>query len=115
MNLLLAIIWLLCAVVLLAYEYYIGETRFRLRIGDTSFSGAWFMLVLAAYNLVRWWSTRSHRAEQRAKELAEAKREWERRRRNSEPAHPPDPNFNFTDQPPPQPNRGISDQPPSNN
>ena len=113
MNLFLALIWLVCAVVLLAYEHYIGETRFRLHMGDTSFSAAWLMLVLAVYNLVRWWSSRSYRAEQRAAELAQAKREWERHRRHSEPAGPPDPNFNFTDQPPTSPERGITDQPPS--
>jgi hypothetical protein len=114
MNLFLALIWLIGAVVLLAYEHYLGESPFRIRAGDTNFSAAWLMLVLGIYNLVRWWSLRSYRMEQRAQELAQAKREWERRRRSSEPAGPPDPNFNFTDQPPPS-NRGITDQPPSNN
>jgi hypothetical protein len=67
------------------------------------------------YNLVRWWASRSYRAEQRALEVTRANREWEKRRRPTEPISPPDPNFNFTEEPPPLPNRGITDQPPSNN
>lgn len=114
MKLFLALLWSIAAVVLFAYEHYVGPTRFRLRVGNTSYSDAWLMLVLAAYNLVRWWNTYSYRTEQRANEIARAKHEWERRRRSSDPAVPPDPNFNFTDQPPP-PERGIRDQPPSNN
>jgi len=115
MNLFLALLWLICAVVLLAYEQYIGKTQFRIGVGDHSFSGAWLMLAMAVYNLLRWWGNRSYRAEQRAAEIARANREWERRRRHSEPSSPPDPNFNFTDGPPPPSNRDITDQPPSKN
>jgi hypothetical protein len=114
MNLFLALIWTLCAIVLLAYEHYVGVGRFRIRMGDTSFSAAWLMFALALYNLVRWWGNRSYRAEQRAREIAQASREWEMRRRHSEPAGPPDPNFNFTNEPPPAPNPNITHRPPSN-
>ncbi len=99
MNLFLAVVWLLGAVVLLAYEHFLGDPRFRIRWGDSSFSGAWLMLALAMYNLARWWGNRSYRAEQCAVEIARASREWEKHRRPSEPTGPPDPNFNFTDEP----------------
>jgi hypothetical protein len=115
MNLFLALFWLLCAVVLFAYEQFMHETALRIRLGDRSISGAWLILVLGVYNLVRWWASRSYRAEQRALEVTRANREWEKRRRPTEPISPPDPNFNFTEEPPPLPNRGITDQPPSNN
>jgi hypothetical protein len=114
MNLFLALFWLLFAVVLVAYEQLIGETVFRIRFGGANISGAWLMLGLGLYNLARWWSVRAYRAEQRALEIARASREREMRRRfPSELPGPPDPNFNFTDEPPPA--RGVTDQPPSNN
>ena len=117
MNLFLALFWLACAAVLIAYEHYIGG-RSRVLIGNISFSRTWLMvitaLMLAAYNLWRWRRLRAYRLRQRFLEIDRANREWERRRR-AEAAGPPDPNFNFTDQPPNQPDRSITDQPPSNN
>jgi hypothetical protein len=117
MNLFLALFWLACAAVLLVYEYYIGGLS-RVRVGNMSFSRTWLMitasLMLAAYNLWRWRRLRASRLRQRMLEIDCANREWERRRR-TELAGPPDPNFNFTDAPPAAPERGITDQPPSNN
>jgi hypothetical protein len=115
MNLFLTLFWALCAVVLFAYEQFIGEAKFRIRVGASSFSAAWLMLALSLYNVARWWGNRSYRAEQRAIEIARANREWEERRGHRQPAEPPDPNFNFTDQPPTTPSSGITDQPPSSN
>jgi hypothetical protein len=111
----MAMLWSLSAVVLFAYEHFVGEARRRLRWGDDSYSVAWVMLVLALYNLVRWWSRRSYRADQRMLEIDRAKREWEMRRRHSEPAGPLDPNFNFTNEPPSPANPNDTDQPPSKN
>jgi hypothetical protein len=111
MNLILAIVWFVCAIVLFAYEHLIGGPSPRVGIGGIS--GVWFLLVLTVYNLIRWWGNRVYRAGQRAADIARANREWERRRRPSEAATPPDPNFNFTNEPPPH--RGLTDQPPSNN
>ncbi len=113
MNFFLALLWLIAAIVLLAYEHYLGDTRFRFRMGNISFSAAWLMLLLTLYNFARWWSDRSYRAERRAERVRRENLEW--RSRFPEPAGPPDPNFNFTDGPPPAPERGITDQPPSNN
>jgi hypothetical protein len=115
MNLFLALFWLICAALLLAYEHFVGTTRFRLHVGGYSFSYAWFMLVLVLYNLKRWRYERGRRDKQRLQELARAQREWDRRRHSTTPSGPPDPHFNFTDEPPPPSNRGITDQPPSKN
>ena len=117
MNLFLALFWLICAVALLAYEFYIGGGRSRVQVGNISFSRTWLMiaaaLMMAAYNLWRWRRLRTYRLRQRSLEIDRAKREWGRRR--TERTEPPDPNFNFTDESPPPPNRDITDQPPSNN
>ncbi|HTU21555.1 MAG TPA: hypothetical protein VMG10_26190 [Gemmataceae bacterium] len=115
MNLFLALFWLVCAALLLAYEQFVGTTRFRLHINGYSFSYAWFMLGLVLYNLKRWRYERNHRDKQRQQELARAQREWDRRRHSTTPPCLPDPNLNFTDQPSPPSNRGIMDHPPSNN
>lgn len=115
MNLFLALFWLICALVLLAYENFLGGERFQIHIGRFSFPGVWLMFALMFYNLVRWWGYRSYRKAQRAAEIAHAKGEWEKQRRRSPAAaQPPDPNFNFTEEPPPPP-RSITDRPPSNN
>lgn len=109
MNLFLALFWLVCAAVLLAYEQFIGGERFRIHLGRVSFPGVWLMLALALYNVVRWWSHRSYRAKRRAQEIARAQEEWERRRHSAATAEPPDPNFNFTVGPPPPSSRSITE------
>jgi hypothetical protein len=114
MNLFLALFWLICAALLLAYEHFVGTTRFRLHFDGHSFSYAWLMLILVLYNLKRWRYERNQRGKQRQRELARARSEWERRRHSPAPLGPSDPNFNFTDEPPARSNHGIIDQPPSN-
>lgn len=109
MNLFLALFWLVCAGVLLAYEHFMGVTRFRLHVGGYSFSYAWLMLALVLYNLKRW---RTERAKKRQREMARLQSGWGRRWHSRVPSGPPDPNFNFTDEPPPAPDRGITDPPP---
>ena len=112
MNLFLALFWLICAVLLLAYEHFVGVTRFRLHFRGYNFSYAWFILLLVLYNLKRWRYERNKRARQRLKDLdfSHARQKWQRHR--STP--PPDPNVNFTDQPSPPTEDGITDPPPSN-
>lgn len=115
MNLFLALFWLVCAVVLLAYEQFVGGERFYIHLGNTRFPGVWLMLALTLYNAVRWWFYRAYRArqraaeidlfyraKQRAAEIARANEKWERPRKDASPPQPPDPNLNFTDEPPPK-------------
>ena len=100
MNLFLALFWLVCAVVLLAYEQFVGGERFYIHLGHNRFPGVWLMLALTLYNAVRWWFYRANRARQRAAEIARANEEWERRRKVASPTQTLDPNLNFTDEPP---------------
>jgi hypothetical protein len=100
MNLFLALFWLICAVMLLAYEQTVGPTRFRLGTENHNVSYAWLMFLLVLYNLHRWRWMRSYRAKQRAAEVARALAEQQRRHHSTTPATTPDPNFNFTDEPP---------------
>jgi hypothetical protein len=114
MNLFLALFWLVCAVVLLAYELLVGGERFYIQLGNNRFPGVWLMLALTLYNAVRWWFYRSYRARQRAEEIyrsyrarqraeeiARANERWERHPKDASPPQSPDPNLNFTDEPPP--------------
>jgi hypothetical protein len=115
MNLFLALFWLICAVMLLIYEHYVGPAYYRMWVKGHDFSWTWLMLLLVLYNLHRWWWMRSYRAKQRAAEISRANEKWQQRRHPTDAAQTPDPNCNFTDEPPPPSNRGITDQPPSEN
>jgi hypothetical protein len=115
-NLPLALVWLLGAVVLFAYEWFTGDRRVYIR--GTGVSFAWLLLLLGLYNLVRWCGWRTYRADQQSlRRSAESRRrqrqfaEGERR----EPGREPDPTFNFTDDPPPPADRHFTDRPPSSN
>ncbi len=110
MNLFLAILWLLGGLVLVAYEQFTGDTKFHIR--GTNISLSWLCLVLAAYNLVRWWGVRSYRAQRRALEIEEARHRASHFRPREGPPPGPDPNFDFTSDPQPRPPQG---QPPANN
>lgn len=96
----LAVVWLAFAVGLLVWHAWTGDPRLRLPVGGSDLSLGWAALVLALYNLVRWWSTWSYQKQRREMEEGQQRREKERQpaRRESEPI--PDPNFRFTDLPP---------------
>jgi hypothetical protein len=83
MNLGLAILWLAGGVALLAGHHSTG----------------WLMLLLSAYNLIRWWSLRSSRAEREFR-LALASRR-SRHFHDRPPERTIDPTFDFTRDPPP--------------
>jgi hypothetical protein len=107
MNLLLALVWLLGGIVLLAYQYFTGDKVLYIR--GTNLSVGWLLLALALYNLLRWWQVRSYQMQRREEMLFET----QRRLRTMPPPREPDPNFNFTDEPPPGPNPNLTDRPPS--
>jgi hypothetical protein len=116
MNLILALFWLALAAALFTHEALTGSSAFRIQRGGVNLSAGWLMLVLAAYNLVRWWSSRRYQQIRRAEQAAAAERERANRlRHRPEPIGDPDPNFVFTDEPPPPPQRNLTDRPPSNN
>ena len=99
MNLFLAFFWLLCALMLLVYQQFTGDGKFRLHFRGYTISYVWPMLLLVLYNLQRWWRIRAARARQAALTKMRNDRDWRRRFRDAELDRPLDPNFNFTDQP----------------
>ncbi len=113
MNLFLALFWLLCALLLLVYEQFFGDVKFRVHIRGFSFSYVWLMLLLVLYNLQRWWRIRTKRVKQAALQKARAESNGRRHFHAKDPARPLDPNFNFTDEPSPSNSHGITDQPKS--
>jgi hypothetical protein len=98
MNFILAILWLIGGVALFIYQHLTGDRR--LHILNLDLSLGWIMLAFSLYNFARWFSLRSGRASRDAfqQSVAERHRAAYRRQRREEP---PDPNFNFTDEPPP--------------
>jgi hypothetical protein len=111
MNLILAVLWFLLGIVLVAYDSLTGDTNWRLRIVGYPLSPGWLMLLLSAYNLVRWWFQRSG---QRALRIAQACRHRHSFRDHLASKRVIDPTFDFTsDQPPSSPN--VTDHPPSAN
>jgi hypothetical protein len=106
MNLILAIVWLVGAAVLFAYERQTGNPWLRIR--GTDLSLGWLLLVLGLYNLARWVSIRSGQAARRAMQQAQDQRQQPARFRQRR-EQPPDPTFDFTNEPPP-----TGDRPPSN-
>lgn len=93
-NLVLACLWLAAGIGVLVYEAVTGKLTYR--VLDTNISIGWLILLLALYNLARWWSVRSSEASRRAAWQMESMRHRSRadERRRDEP---PDPNFQFTD------------------
>jgi hypothetical protein len=106
MHLVMAVVWLACAVGVFAYEHFVGDLGRRFRIANLSI--AWVLLLLGLYNLARWYSSRAYRREQEAIRIAQATRMRTVRDRDRPP---PDPTFDFTD----RPARPPLDQPPSTN
>jgi hypothetical protein len=100
MNLFFALAWLLAGVGILVWQYTTHAQSLFIWIGDTPVSAGWFALVLAVYNVVRWWSVRAYRKQ--AKAATDAWQERMRRRRHPDrtdrPATP-DPTFDFSDKP----------------
>jgi hypothetical protein len=102
MNFLLALIWLALGTALITWHASTGDPRWTFPFRGTPVSVGWVAIALSFYNLVRAWSIRSYQAEERARRIAEASRSRDVRWRERHPSdEPPDPNFDFTDEPPP--------------
>jgi hypothetical protein len=99
MHLIFALIWLAVSLALFALPL-LHPRGMAVTLGPTGVSAGWIALLLCLYNLVRWWSARAHAANRRA-----LREDFHRRRPQAspdqaEPYRPPDPNFDFTEQPP---------------
>jgi hypothetical protein len=116
MNLVLGILWLLGAIGVFGYEAATGKALGRIRGFDIS--TGWFLLILAAWNFVRWYSARAGKANQEAMRIVHEARL--RQARTRERPLEPDPTFDFTAKPtnisptPPSPTE-TTDRPPANN
>ncbi len=98
MNLLLAGVWLLLALVAFFPALFDPEERF-LRLGRNSALLGCLALLMCLYNVVRWWTSRSWVAQQRAvRDEMERRHPGEGHRPPED--RPPDPNFDFRDRPP---------------
>jgi hypothetical protein len=100
MYFMLAIVWLVAGVALIIYDNYTGNSAWVVR--GLGWSPGWLMLLMSAYNFVRWWSRRQNRASHDAEYRASLER---RRYRGDVPPvrrEAPDPNFNFSDTPNPE-------------
>src|SRR5262245_56550126 len=93
LKLILALLWLIPGVALLAYDWLAGQSH-SFRFGGVQLPIAWAFLLFGAFNLLRWWVARPDRVG-RSRLL-----ERRRRRHRAPPEVEPDPNFRF-DEPPP--------------
>jgi hypothetical protein len=104
LNLILAVAWLLGGLGILIYETLYGPLRLRL-LGQVSIG--WLMLVLSAWNWVRFFMMRALDAEQEsARRVREAEERRQRRERDERQANRPfeyHAEFDFTRQPEPPP------------
>ena len=90
-----ALVWGTVGVALLVWRWLDPQAD-NLTLRWTHLSAGWFALALAAYNLVRWWSVRALRRQDRT--WAENQRP-EQRFSTIKPDDVPDATFNF-DEPP---------------
>ncbi|MFO0880175.1 MAG: hypothetical protein U0840_22735 [Gemmataceae bacterium] len=95
MNFLFGTLWLAGAVGLFGYELYSGEKPFTIR--GLNVSAGWLFLVLAGWNLSRWYSAKVHKAEQAA--LQQNHEERLRQARQHERPGEYDPTFDFSQKP----------------
>jgi hypothetical protein len=94
LKLVLAFLWLVPGLALLAVETLTGRAIGSLPIGNVHIPLSWIFLLFAAVNLLRWWASRGNR--HRNEQWREFR---DRRHRPSEPESEPDPNFRFDDPP----------------
>jgi hypothetical protein len=92
LHLFMAALWLIAGAALLAWQAAHPEAR-GMTIWGSNVSLGWVALVLALYNLARWWSMRSATNRPVVEQEPLALR---RRHETHEPPQAPDPTFNFT-------------------
>src|SRR6516164_8607584 len=99
LNLLLACIWAVLGIALLAADYLMPDAAAP-RIFGTDLSWGWVALLLAFYNLVRWYGRWSMLKVQNARKERERRAEYARRDREfRESGRERDPNFIFDESP----------------
>jgi hypothetical protein len=94
-HLVMAVVWLVLGVAILITD----PPGLRLTPFGLDLSLGWFALLLAGYDLARWWSLRLSYQRRRAAEKTEQQRPARRPPETAEPERNPD--FIFEDPPPP--------------
>jgi hypothetical protein len=99
-NLPLGVFWLFLGGAILIYESINGPFAPR----PLNVSLGWWLILLSLYNWMKvarhlWWNRRPSEPPPEMPETTLARRTEQPR-----PTEPPDPNFQFTDQPPPEKN-----------
>ncbi len=99
-NLFMAVLWLILAGAAFVWQYlHPGDRAFTLFGSGNSFG--WLGIVLALYNLARWWSSRASARSRKAMDDTWERRQRTRERDSSQPAQARDPSFDFRDEKPP--------------
>jgi hypothetical protein len=101
LHLYTAILWLLLAALVLAWEWTHPQQRLGRGILGTNFSVAYIAVAFGIYNLARWWVRRGH--VRRGPTAEQRWQRWRNARLSTQSRHPEprDPNFDFTDEPKP--------------
>ena len=100
-NLVLALVWGLFGIVLIAYHSYTGDPRWRAHLIGGDLSLGWAALLICAYNLVRYYFYRMVLADRRAAEELRIRRAQILARKPPPQYGEPNPDFRFSDEPPP--------------
>jgi hypothetical protein len=99
-NLSLAMFWAFLAAGIFTAEFVNGPLPWR----PFGVSAGWFAVVLAVFNSVRvlgiWWFRQRQRQWEEGPSDSEVLRKRFHRDEPRRPPQPPDPNFQFTDEPP---------------
>jgi len=99
-NIFLAGIWTVLGVSLILYDLLVPGGGGAWHVFDTNVSLGWIALILAGYNVLRWWGRRkSWRADKERKDSRRRADLASRNREFRESGRERDPNFNF-DEPP---------------
>jgi hypothetical protein len=102
MNLYMAVFWAFLGGTILFLDGQAGRVRWALPLSTESpVSVGWLALLLAGYNLLRWWVSRGMEANRRLMAAEAERREREQRRKRAEPGER-NPDFDFG--PPTDPN-----------
>jgi hypothetical protein len=107
-NLFMAMFWLLLGLGLVIYHWMFPHEQF-LRMRFIDISPGWLIMILAVWNLLRWWSAKAAERDRRYEEDAIYQRQ---KRRQGEPRREeeaPNPDLDFTR---PTPTEGESGPPP---
>jgi hypothetical protein len=100
-NLVLALLWLMLGVTVLAWQTFTGNSVMYLPVGDYRISYGWLMLLLVAYNLRRWWSVRAVHRQRRQTKTGIVSALHRREKTSPVPPAPPNPELDFSEPPPP--------------